>query len=133
MYKLNLYIYAMFNINRYAMATNVYCLKISLKNDYYELSARASFIFQITHQSRIPILFSGLICVCVPRTTIQPCPFKQLKVGSVCTCPFIPLTLIRPGPFQQLKVTILGSIGTCPYVPRTVIRPALFQQLQVTI
>ena len=49
----------------------------------------ASFIFQITYQSRIPIIYSLFICVLVPWTTIQPSPFQQLKVtiiGSLCTC-----------------------------------------------
>ena len=117
--------------------TNVYCLIGKCKvwiNDSYELASKyvrwASFIFQIKYQSSIPILYSEFIRVFVPRTTIPPCPFQQLKVtigSSVGACPYIPWASIRPSPFQQLKVTIEGSIGACQFIPWTLVCPAPFQ------
>ena len=99
-----------------------------LPNYYILFPHRASFVFQILHQSRIPILFSTFICFWTP---IWPCPFQELKVtilGSISACPCIPGALVRPGPFQQSKVTIQDSIGACIFI-----FSGPFQQFKVTI
>ena len=49
--------------------------------------ARASFIFQVTHESRVPFLYSIILCAFFTRTAIRPSPFQQAKVGA---CRLIP-------------------------------------------
>jgi len=94
-------------------------------------------IFQISHRSRMPILFSKCICFLVPSTPICPGPFQNLKVaihGNIGARICIPWALICSGPFQHFsKVAIIGSKSACPFIPWALIRPSLFQQLEVTI